>query len=140
MVGYFLQEIELPKFPEKLTEGQVIIYHAGIFTVVITLLITITFFSITWIRGGYANSGTGNKDKDKSLELHEVGVVKRDLTSFISLICLEIIAFSGPLLEKPYPLGILYIFGVGAFGGIVVKVFDKVLEFKESFKIRSKAK
>lgn len=73
------------------------------------------------------NSGSGVKEKDKSLELHEVRELKKDVFQYISMIIFIALAFTIPLLDKGhvYPISVIAIVGTGAFGNTILNLFEK---------------
>lgn len=120
--------VSLPKFSHKFSDGQIVVLIVGCWLVFTTQASMVIYFWSAWIKGAYMNSGTGSKDKDKNLELHEVRELKKDVFQYLDKTVFYAMTFTMPLLEEGhfYPLAVVGMLGIGAFGKTVLELFDKV--------------
>lgn len=133
----FSQELDLPEVAKHFDDGQRVTFWVGCYMVVTSQIVAAVYFSSVWIKGGYMNSGTGKREKDKSLELSEVSILRKDVLIFQSFTLFTAICFTIPLLSKinVYPMAVLWIVGTGAFGTTILGLIERG---KALFKKKSK--
>lgn len=115
------------KISEHFTLVQMAIIWIGSYLVITTQISMIIYFRSAWITGAYANSGSGKKEKDSKLELHEVREVKNDIFQYLDRIVFYAMTFTIPLLDsgKMYPVMVMIMLGTGAFGKTVLNLVEK---------------
>lgn len=123
----FQTGMEIPKLSAHFTDGQWVVLCVGCWIVLWTQISMVVYFWSAWVKGAYMNSGTGVKDRDKNLELHEVRELKKDLFQYLTLIVFFAMTFTIPLLDGDhlYPSLVVATLGTGAFGNTVLNLFEK---------------